>query len=268
MLKNPKQWQFLKKTAELGKTPHALLFYGQIACGKRALALEFVKLLNCESKNLEARPCLACRACLDIEKNAHPDLTIIEPQDSKEIKITQIRDLQNNLSLKPYSAPFKAAIIDKAHLLNQEAQSAFLKILEEPRGNSLFILVSEYPEMLLPTILSRVERLRFYSLPVRSKSNGEKEAINEIIKLSGQNLFSRFQYVKALADGSADLKETLDVWLGYFREIMLAAVNGEKSEYSIMKLRRILKTIENIGFLISTTNVNTRLALEILMLEL
>ncbi len=165
MLRNPKQWQFLKKTAELGKTPHALLFYGRSACGKQALALEFIKLLNCEAKNFEARPCLTCRSCLDIEKNAHPDLTIVEPQEGKEIKIVQIRNLQNSLSLKAYSAPFKAAIIDQAHLLNQEAQSAFLKILEEPRGNSLFILVSEYPEMLLPTILSRVERLRFYSLP-------------------------------------------------------------------------------------------------------
>ena len=268
MLRNPKQWQLLKKAAELGKTPHALLFYGQAAIGKRALALEFIKLLNCEAQNFEARPCLICRSCLDIEKNVHPDLTIVEPQEGKEIKIIQIRDLQNSLSLKAYSAPFKAAIIDKAHLLNQEAQSAFLKILEEPRGNSLFILVSEYPEMLLPTILSRVERVRFYSSPVREKTKGEKEAINEIIKLSRQNLLSRFQYAKALADDSADLKGILDVWLSFFRETLLGVINGKTSDYSIVKLRKILKTIQNISFLISTTNVNARLALEILMLEL
>ena len=268
MLKNPKQWQFLKKTAELGKTPHALLFYGQNACSKRALAIDFVKLLNCEDKNFKSRPCLTCRACLDIEKNTHPDLTIIEPQESKEIKITQIRDLQNSLSLKPYSAPFKAAIIDKAHLLNQEAQSAFLKILEEPRGNSLFILVSEYPEMLLPTFLSRVERLRFFAPVEQKKSKEEKEAMAEIVKLGGQNLFSRFQYVKALAEGATDLKEILDTWLSYFRETLLGAISGKPSDYSVLKLRKILKTIQNISFLTSTTNVNARLALEILMLEL
>ncbi|OGZ20197.1 MAG: hypothetical protein A2654_01005 [Candidatus Nealsonbacteria bacterium RIFCSPHIGHO2_01_FULL_43_31] len=268
MLRNPKQWQFLKKTAELGKTPHALLFYGQGGIGKRALALEFIKLLNCEADKLEARPCLTCRACKDIEKNAHPDLTIIEPEEGKEIKIVQVRDLQNNLSLKPYSAPFKAALIDKAHLLNQEAQSAFLKILEEPRGNSLFVLISEYPEMLLPTILSRVERLRFYASPSSEKSKGEKEAIAEIIKLSRENLLTRFQYAKTLADGSADPKGILDIWLSYFRETLLSVINGKPGDYSVIKLKKILKAIQNISFLISTTNVNQRLALEILMLEL
>jgi len=268
MQKNSKQWQFLKKTAELGKTPHALLFYGQDACSKRTLALEFIKLLNCEAKKFKDRPCLACRGCQDIERNTHPDLTIIEPEEGKEIRITQIRDLQNNLSLKAYSAPFKAAIIDKAHLLNQEAQSAFLKILEEPKGNSLFILISEYPEMLLPTILSRVERLRFYSPPVRERSKEEKEAIDEIIELSRKNLLARFQYAKTMAEDSADLRGVLDVWLNYFRETLLATINGKPGDYSVLKLRKILKTIQNITFLISTTNVNPRLALEILMIEL
>ena len=268
MLRNPKQRQLLRKAAELGKTPHALLFYGQGASGKRALALEFIKLLNCQDKNFESRPCLTCRSCSDIEKNVHPDLTIVEPQEGKEIKISQIRDLQNSLSLKPYSAPFKAAIIDKAHLLNQEAQSAFLKILEEPRGNSLFILVSEYPEMLLPTILSRVERIRFSSPSVREKTKEEKEVIEKITKLSRQNLLARFQYAKELADSSADLKGILDIWLSFFRETLLGVINGKPSDYPVVKLRKILKTIQNISFLISTTNVNTRLALEILMLEL
>jgi len=268
MLSNQKQRQFLRKMAELGKTPHALLFYGPKACPKLALALEFIKLLNCEAEKFEDRPCLTCRACLDIEKNTHPDLAIIEPQESKEIKIIQIRDLQNNLSLKPYSAPFKAAIIDQAHLLNQEAQSAFLKILEEPRGNVLFILISEYPEILLPTILSRVERLRFYSSPTRSKSKEEQAVIAEIVQLSRQNLLSRFQYAKALAEDSVDIRSVLDVWLDYFREALLSIINGKPGEYSLIKLKKILGAIENISFLISTTNVNTRLALEILMLEL
>jgi len=261
MRKNSEQWQFLKKTAELGKTPHALLFYGQTASASRGLALEFIKLLNCESKNFEARPCQTCRACRDIEKNTHPDLAIITPEESKEIKITQIRDLQNNFSLKSYSAPFKAAIIDKAHLLNQEAQSAFLKILEEPRGRTIFILLSEYPEMLLPTILSRVERVRLYSPPSLEKNKEEKETIAEIVKLSRQNLLARFQYAKALVEESPDLKEILDIWLAYFRENLLADIGN-------VKLRKIIKTIQSITFLISTTNVNTRLALEVLMLEL
>lgn len=268
MPEKSRQWQFLRKTAELGRTPHALLFYGKSVPIKRTLALDLIKLLNCQNEKFEARPCSACRACSDIEKNTHPDLVIVEPEESKEIKIIQIRNLQNILSFKAYSAPFKAAVIDQAHLLNQEAQSAFLKILEDPKGNALFILITDYPEMLLPTILSRVEKIRFCSPSARERDKKEEARVNEIIKLSGQNLFSRFQYAKNLTEDSANLREILDVWLNYFREKLWAALDDRSSDYSLAKLKKILETIQNISFLISTTNINARLALEILMLEL
>ena len=142
-----KQWQYLKRMAELGKVPHALLFYGNDYTKAKSTALDFVKLLNPE-----------------IKREIHPDLIIVEPQ-GKEISIAQIRDLHSKLNFRAYSAPFKSVIINKAHLLNQEAQSAFLKLLEEPKGQTLFILITQYPEMLLPTILSRVERLRFILHP-------------------------------------------------------------------------------------------------------
>lgn len=269
MLSHQKQWQFLKKTAELGKIPHALLFYGQISIGKKALALELIKLLNCQNENPKNRPCQSCRSCQDISKNTHPDLFLVEPKENKEIQISQIRDLHNSLSLKSYSAPYKAAIINKAHYLNVEAQSAFLKMLEEPKGKTVFILITEYPEMLLPTILSRVERLRFYSSPAGTRQTAEqKKLINEILKVSKQDLASRFQYAKKMAEEPQDLKEVLDIWLAYFRESLLSAIKGKAENYSVVKLRKIIKTIQTIGFLLSTTNVNARLALEILMLEL
>ncbi len=265
MIGHQKQWQFLKKSVELEKTPHALLFYGQNSLGKKALALEFIKLLNCENKDFEKRPCQQCRACGDIAKNVHPDLFIVEPQ-GKEIKIAQIRDLTAHLSLRAYSAPFKAVIIDEAHCLNQEAQSAFLKLLEEPKGKTVFILVTEYPEMLLPTVLSRVERLRFYggSLSV----DRQDKRIKDILKITQSNLADRFQYAKELSQEPQNLKEILDIWLRYFREMLLAAVSNKSKEYSLVKLKNILKLIQTTNFLVSTTNVNPRLALEILMLEL
>lgn len=269
MIDHQKQWQFLKKTVELGRTPHALLFYGQTSIGKKTLALELIKLLNCQSEAFKDRPCQTCRSCQDIEKNVHPDFFVVEPQESREIKISQIRALHSNLSLKSYSAPFKAVIIDKAHYLNQEAQSAFLKMLEEPKGKTVFILITEYPEMLLPTILSRVERIRFYSASTKTKRNErQKKIIADILTLGKKDLISRFKYAKELAEEPQDLKEILDVWLSYFREALLAAVNNKSKGYSIAKLSNILKTIQTTNFLISTTNVNPRLALEILMLEL
>jgi len=236
-----RQWQFLKKVAELEKVPHALLFYGNDSLGAKSMALDFVKLLNPE-----------------IKKETHPDLTVIEPP-RKEIPIAQIRDLHSKLALRAYSAPFKSVIIDNAHLLNQEAQSAFLKLLEEPKGKSLFILITQYPEMLLPTILSRVERLRFYSAP--ETVDLQEKRVKEILQMSHSSLGTRFQYAKELSQEPQNLKEILDIWLRYFRSVLL-------SDPRQKKIIRILNTLQTINFLLSTTNVNPRLALEILMLEL
>lgn len=196
--------QFLKKATELGRIPHALLFYGGSGEEKMSAALEFVKLVNGE----------------DALNGVRPDLAIIEPEEEREIKISQIRELHNKFSLKSYSAPFKVAVINHAHYLNREAQSAFLKLLEEPKGQTIFILMTEYPEMLLPTILSRVERLRFYS---SSRQLLPKEDAEKISKIAKSGLDKLFQYAKELADGdSQDLRKTLENWLSYFREVLLA----------------------------------------------
>lgn len=236
-----KPLQFLRKAVELGRIPHALLFYGQGQEEKMAAALELIKMVN-GPEALEG---------------VRPDLVIIEPEEDKEIKISQIRELHVKLSLKSYSAPSKIAIINQAHYLNQEAQSAFLKLLEEPKGDTIFILITEYPEMLLPTILSRVERLRFYSSSKHDLAEEESEKISKIIKSS---LDKRFQYAKELADDHQNLRKNLGNWLGYFREVLL-------SDPYQPKILNILKTIQSTHYLISTTNVNPRLVLEILMLE-
>lgn len=234
--------QFLRKAVELGRIPHALLFYGQGQEEKMAAAFEFVKLVN-GPQALEG---------------VRPDLVIIEPlEEEKEIKIAQVRELQAKLSLKSYSAPFKLAIINQAHCLNQEAQSAFLKLLEEPKGKTVFILITEYPEMLLPTILSRLERLRFYS---SLKSVLAKEETDKISKIIKSDLGKRFQYAKEMADDPVNLRKNLETWLIYFREELLA-------NPSQPKLLKILKTLQTVHHLIFTTNANPRLALEILMLE-
>lgn len=264
-----KQWHFLKKSVELDKMPHALLFYGQDGSSQVTLALDFIKLLNCQNDRFDERPCQKCRSCRDVEKRVHPDLFIIEPKEGKEIKINQIRELNSCFSLRAYSAPFKTAVIVQAHCLNGQAQSAFLKLLEEPKGKTLFILITEYPEMLLSTILSRVERLRFYSfLAEPQRDDYQKKIIAEIIQVSKQDLAKRFQYAQKLAGTGKDLRKILDIWSVYFRENLLASINGGVKTYSLTKLSKILRLIQTISFLISTTNINSRLALEMLMLEL
>jgi len=300
-----KQWQFLKESFRLGKLPHAFLFQGPGKSGKKTLALEFVKLINCQAPEFSSWPCQKCPHCQAIEKSIHPDFVFIEPIN-KEIQISQIRDLSLRLAEKPSLSSFKMAILDQAHLMNQEAQNSFLKTLEEPKGNTILILITEYPERLFSTILSRVQKIKFYPpkkeeienyLKEKGFSKEEieeililslgkagliidfsknpkklkerKERIKEMIKILNSPLFSRFHYAKELSQ-KEDLKEILDIWLNYFRKILLSKINGKiiAPQYSLPKLREILRQIEKINFLISTTNINKKLALEMLMLEI
>jgi DNA polymerase-3 subunit delta' len=280
-----KQWQFLKKSAELGKISHAYLFSGPEKVGKKKIALEWIQLLLGEK----------------IQLGKNPDLILIEPEE-KEIKISQIRELIWKLSLKPYSASLKVAIIDKAHLMNQEAQNCFLKTLEEPKKNTYLILITEYPESLLPTILSRCQIIKFYSVSKKeiedylTKEKINKEKIQEVLKFSmgkpgraidfisnsekleewqkniktadkilNLDLSSKFQYAKDLAQKN-NLREVLEIWLSYFRDILFGKINQGDFD-SLIKLKKIIEKIQETNFLLSATNINQRLALEILMLE-
>ena len=283
-----KQWRFLKKSVELGKISHAYLFCGEEHLGKKRIALEFVKLINGGNFDL-----------------GHPDLILIEPKE-KEIQIAQIRELIQKLSFKPYSALFKVALIDQAHLMTKDSQNSFLKTLEEPKGRTVLILITETPERLLATISSRCEIIKFSPVKeVEIKSylreklsdkdceeaskfclgrpgaavdfvsdpqrlENRKKIIKELIKISNSGLASRFQSAKELSRES-NLREILDIWLSYFRNVLLTTGNRKQetgNKYSFSKLKNILSQIQNTSFLISTTNINSRLALEILMLEL
>ena len=284
-----KQWEFLKKSAELNRLPHALLFYGQEGLGKKALAIKFAKFLNLriDDYSLSARSeQLRCelnqgsqakREVL-IGKISPPDFILIEPEAetafakasaSQGIQIAQIRKLIRKLSFKPYLADFKIAVLNNAHLMTQEAQNCFLKFLEEPKGETILILVTAYPSLLLPTIISRVQKIRFF--PTKSfEVKNKEEFISDLIKISGSDLVSRFQYAKNIS--TENLKETLDTWLRYFRKIFINRLTGQKiedfSQYSLTKLKDIIRHIQSTKFLISTTNTNSRLALEILLMEM
>jgi len=236
-----KQWKFLIKAAELGRLPHALLFYGQEKLGKKKLAIDFAKHL-----------------VGDIGET-NPDFILLEAE-KKEIQIGQIRELVQKLSFKPYDSDYKVAIVDKAHLMTREAQNCFLKFLEEPTEKTILILITEYPATLLPTIISRVQRVRFY--PSKDlKVEESEEILSDLDKLIKSDLAYRFQYAKKITDknSDSDLKEILDTWLRYFRRELLSNSNNHAS---------FIKEIQSTQLLLSTTNVNPKLALEILLTKL
>jgi len=117
------------------------------------------------------------------QKKDSPDIIIVEPELS--IGILQIENMQKRLSLKPFSAPYKIAIINDADKMTVHAQNRLLKTLEEPKGQTIIILISSKPETLLETIISRVQPLKFYALSKREMRNflKEKVSISELEKL-------------------------------------------------------------------------------------
>ncbi len=133
--------------------PHALLITGEEGTGKKTLAEYLVKSYFCKETN---PPCLSCTACRLIENHNHPDITYIAPEEKKKnISVSQIREIVVKAYIKPHSSDRKAFVIDKAETLSEQCQNALLKVLEEPPGNVLFILISNGEKALLPTILSR-----------------------------------------------------------------------------------------------------------------
>jgi len=146
---------------QTGLLSHAYLFEGPDGIGKRLLALEFAKGLNCERSKPDA--CNECPACHRVNSGNHPDIVQLTASGTF-IKIEQIREIQSSVYLKPFMGRKKVYVIDEADRMNTEAANCFLKTLEEPPADSLLILITSRPFSLLSTIVSRCQRLRFRPL--------------------------------------------------------------------------------------------------------
>lgn len=161
-----------------GTVPHAFLFTGIEGIGKRTAAKAFAMACNCRNSdpNVEEEAiadaddfqrlavCGQCSSCKKILSGNHPDISLTQPS-GPFIRISQIRELCHGLSLKPYQADMRAAIIAEAQTMNPEAGNALLKMLEEPPDRTVLILTAVQTEDLLPTLVSRCRCLRFHPIP-------------------------------------------------------------------------------------------------------
>ena len=145
------------------RIPNGMLFWGASGIGKSMTALAFAKAINCSEQTGDA--CGTCLSCRKIDSGNHPDIAQIAPvKKSRIIDVEAIENIIEMASLRPFEARWRVFIIYEADRMRGPAQNHLLKTLEEPLGPSVFILVSEYPQMLLPTIRSRCQRIRFRSL--------------------------------------------------------------------------------------------------------
>jgi hypothetical protein len=148
--------ELLLETARRGELHHAILCYGPDAATLRALSLSIARTLNC----LNGTEGDGCTACQRIERRMHPDVHFIEVAgERKMISVEQIREIVAAATLRPYEGRNKVFIIDPASALSVGGSNSLLKTLEEPPGDTTFVLLTRSPDLLLPTIRSRCQMI-------------------------------------------------------------------------------------------------------------
>jgi DNA polymerase-3 subunit delta' len=154
--------RFLKRVLAGEKIPHAYLFTGMPGVGKTTMAKAMAMALNClEPRDQEG--CGHCSACRQIAGDRFPDFLIIEP-DGKNIKIDQMREFHRMLGFAPAVGKYRVCVFRQAETMTGEAANSFLKTLEEPPPANVFILNATEPLDLLPTTVSRCQRVSFQPL--------------------------------------------------------------------------------------------------------
>lgn len=164
---NAPRIEHLKKILSEKKFPHAVIFSGLAGIGKRKIAENCAAALLCENPS-GGEACGVCHSCKILAANNHPDFYVVEPEKSKSapnIKISQIRALQNEVLLQPNISACRVVIIDGAEFMNNAAANCLLKTLEEPTGQTIFILTTANRAGLLMTLRSRCGTVNFEKIP-------------------------------------------------------------------------------------------------------
>ncbi len=221
------------------------IFYGAEGVGKKQTALQFIKEIfkqSSPSKNVEER----------ITNNNHPDFLIIEPDflltnkssdlektiksGSEIIKISQIRNIKTFLSQKSINSEKKIVLIIDAHLLNEAASNCLLKTLEEP-SNGIFILLTSKLNLLLDTIISRCQIIRFRSF----SSKQIKSILKEYLDTSKLNMNTKLKFEDLVncANGSPNqLLKNIEIWNDFSDEIISKLDSPIKNSLEILEISK------------------------------
>lgn len=201
------------------RIPHAILIEGENADINASLALYIATAAVCTG---DSAPCEKCHDCHLAQINSHPDITRVAAIDGKKfLSVDQIRELRADAFVKAHSAPHRVFIIEDAHRMNESAQNALLKVLEEPPKNVIFILMVPSKTILLDTIISRCTLLS--TLTDRQDSIAFYDLANSFIDLllSG----SEYEMLTLLATLEKSRNDAQD----FFSALAICAANRIKS---------------------------------------
>ncbi len=195
-------WQHLNQGSQ--RMPHALLLHGRAGIGKYDFSRIFSQALLCPSKYPQGHACGECSSCNWFNDNSHPDFRLLSPEQEAEddapttkktkkktqISVAQIRELSGFLNMTSHrSNGMRVVLIHPAEALNLASANALLKMLEEPATGVIFILVSHQLQRLLPTIISRCQKI---SMPIPN----DAQALDWLGKQGVQNAKQQLAYLE------------------------------------------------------------------------
>ncbi|MBN1664761.1 MAG: DNA polymerase III subunit delta' [Deltaproteobacteria bacterium] len=254
----------LKRAMAKSRVAHAYLFYGTAGTGKKSTALAFAKALTCrEPKGYDA--CDACLSCRKIERCNHPDIIVIDVE-GKNIKIEDVRNIQNQMQFKPLEGEKRVVIICDADKMNITSANALLKTLEEPSDGNVLILITARFHQLPLTIISRCQLLRFNPLTaaivsaylrdklaiddktakdLAASSGGSigravlmheeayiqnrDDILNVLLETNKTNLLRLLFFTGDMAAQPKSLTEKLHLMKGCFRDVLVYRETGEQN---------------------------------------
>lgn len=246
--------QFLQIHSQPENVRHAYLITGAEGVGRETLALAFVKALNCLNPPAKGEFCGSCQPCRQIEAQAFPDLAILRvAEGARELKIEQVRAMQQTLSLSPYQSKYRVVLIPDFQRATMGASNALLKSLEEPPARAILILTADARESLLETIASRCELVRLRPMPIGDLAIAlqDQYALSDIearklAQLSGGRVGTALTYLR-----DEELLEKYHTALDQLEEILGMNLRG-RLKY-VEKLQRAKgQARESYGFLIAT----------------
>lgn len=256
-----------KSSIELSKVSHAYILNGEKGVGKKTLASVVAKSLQCESG--EADPCGKCKSCLQAETGNQPDIIWVKHEKPNVISVDEIRtQLVNDIDLKPYSSRYKIYIVPDSQMMNQQAQNALLKTLEEPPEYAIIILLTNNVDKFLPTILSRCivlnfkpveplhmmeylvsnigvdqEKARFCTdfaqgnlgkavrLAISPDYNEIREdSVRLLRKISDMEMDEIIQAVKNMGKYKLDIADYIDIMTMWFRDILMVEISNSPNK--------------------------------------
>ena len=252
----------LQTAIKTGNLSHAYIINGEYGSGRQTIASALAKTIQCQSKTDDTD---ACGVCKQAESHNHPDIKYIT-HDKTSISVNDIREqLNNDISIKPYSSEYKIYIIPDANKMTEQAQNALLKTIEEPPVYAIIILLTENCDSLLPTIRSRCVTLtmnpiekdkictylenKFQLEPEQAQiaanycqgnigkairfasSSDFIEMKNQVLKLlknlDSMDIASIIDTIKEFSTHKNDINDYLDLMLLWYRDVLMFKVTKD-----------------------------------------